>query len=73
MKVKDAFIYHAMALNQLIVERKLALYEAQFELGEPGISEDRKKILLDRIDRLSCSIGGYQMMMDMGETHETNF
>ena len=73
MKLKESFTPEFFALNHLIASRKIELYEAQFELGDPNITEERKAELQARVDKLACGIAGWQVMMDLNQTHDANF
>ena len=69
----DNFVPEYFALNKLIIQRKLEMNEALFEMSDPDVTEDKKKELQAKVNRLACSIGCNEMMMRLGEKYETNF
>ena len=73
MKVKDAYLYHAIALTRLVGRITDELYAAEFEAEAPDLSAEERQDARVRIDILKSQLAAYKFMECIGERYETDF
>ena len=73
MKVKDAYLYHAIAISKIVARITDELYAAEFESEAPDLSEEERDTAKRRLESLRHQMAAYRFIESIGEKYEVDF